>query len=106
MVNTRFAHSNSLSNNNHTSWSVRGGNHLAKILAKKCSGKLEEVTKSLELPAFEEATVEGLYEEILSSAKAPWKDGKGYEYPKAGHVVGLDGKARGDIRKLFAMAGY
>ncbi len=90
----------------HRSWSVRGGNHLAKILAKKCSGKLEEVTKALELPVFEEAKVEELYEEILSSAKAPRKDGKGYEYPKTGHVVGLEGKARGDIRKLFAMAGY
>ena len=26
----------------HRSWSRRGGNHLAKILAKKCSGKLYE----------------------------------------------------------------
>ena len=91
---------------NHTSWSMRGGNHLTKILAKKCSGKLEEVTKALEVPVFEAAKIEELYEEILSSAKAPWEDGKGYEYPKAGHVVGLEGKARGDIRKLFAMAGY
>ena len=40
------------------------------------------------------------------SAKAPKKDGKGYEYPVAGHVVGLEGKVRGDMRKLLAMAGY
>ena len=91
---------------NHTSWSVRGGNHLAKLLAKKCSGKLEDVTKKLEQPVFEEEKVEELYGEILLSAKAPKKDGRGYEYPVAGRVVGLEGKARGDMRKLLAMAGY
>ena len=91
---------------NHTSWSIRGGNHLAKLLAKKCSGKLEEVTKELERPVFEEEKAEELYGEILLSAKAPKKDGKGYEYPVLGHMAGLDGKIRGDARKLFAMAGY
>ena len=91
---------------NHTSWSKRGGNHLAKILAKKCSGKLYEVTQSLKQPLFETETVEELYGEILLSAKAPKKDGKGYEYPVIGHVVGLEGKVRGDGRKLLAMAGY
>lgn len=80
---------------NHTSWSKRGGNHLAKILAKKCSGKLYEVTEKLKHPAFEEEKVEELYGEILLSAKAPKKDGKGYEYPIFGHVVGLEGKIRG-----------
>ena len=91
---------------NHTSWSVRGGNHLAKILAKKCSGKLKDVTKGLEHPVFKEAKIEELCGEILMPAKAPRKDGKGYEYPKAGHVVGLEGHVRGDIVKLFTMAGY
>ena len=91
---------------NHTSWSKRGGNHLAKILAKKCSGKLYEVTEKLKRPIFEEEKVEELYGEILMSGKAPKKDGKGYEYPAIGHVVGLEGKTRGDRRKLLAMAGY
>ena len=91
---------------NHTSWSKRGGNHLAKILAKKCSGKLYEVTEKLKRPVFEEEKVEELYGEILLSAKVPKKDGKGYEYPVFGHVVGLEGKVRGDRRKLLAMAGY
>lgn len=36
-----------------------GGNHLAKILAKKCSGKLYEVTKKLHIPVFEEEKPEG-----------------------------------------------
>ena len=91
---------------NHTSWSRSGGNHLAKILAKKCSGKLYEVTEKLKRPVFEEETTEKLYEEILSSSKAPKKDGKGYEYPAIGHMVGLEGKVQGDRRKLLAMAGY
>ena len=43
---------------NHTSWSKRGGNHLSKILAKKCSGKLYEVTERLRRPLFEEEKVE------------------------------------------------
>ena len=49
----------------HRSWSRRGGNHLAKILAKKCSGKLYEVTERLRKPVFEEEKVEELYGEIL-----------------------------------------
>ena len=40
------------------------------------------------------------------SAKAPKKDGKGYEYPVIGHMVGLEGKIRGDHVKLLAMEGY
>lgn len=91
---------------NHTNWSKRGGNHLAKILAKKCSGKLYEVTEKLKAPVFEEEQVEELYKEILTSAEAPKKDGNGYEYPVIGHVAGLEGKIRGDRKKLLAMAGY
>lgn len=90
----------------HRSWSRRGGNHLAKILAKKCSGKLNEVTERLRKPVFEEEKVEELYGEILMAAKAPKKDGKGYEYPAIGHVVGLDGKIQGDRKWMLHMAGY
>ena len=91
---------------NHTSWSLRGGNHLSKILAKKCSGKLHEVTEKRERVVFEEEKVEELYGEILMSAKAPQKDGKGYEYPAIGHMVGLEGKIQGERKKLLAMAGF
>ena len=38
---------------NHTCWSIKGGNNLAKILAKKCSGKLNEVASKLKMPLFE-----------------------------------------------------
>lgn len=91
---------------NHTSWSWSGGNHLAKILAKKCSGKLNEVTEKVKRPVIEEEKVEELYGEILMSAKAPKKDGKGYEYPVMGHMVGLEGKIQGERKKLLVMAGF
>lgn len=91
---------------NHTSWSRRGGNHLAKILAKKCSGKLYEVTERLKCPLFVEEKVEELYEEILMPAKVAKRVGKGYEYPVMGHMVGLNGAVRGDGRKLLSMAGF
>lgn len=90
----------------HRNWSKRGGNHLAKILAKKCSGKLYEVTERLRRPVFEEEKVEELYGAILMSEKAPKKDGKGYEYPAIGHVVGLNGKIQGERKRLLYMAGY
>lgn len=90
----------------HRSWSRQGGNHLAKILAKKCSGKLYEVTERLRKPVFEEEKVEELYGEILMAAKAPKKDGKGYGYPAIGRVVGLEGKIQGDRKWLLHMAGY
>ena len=62
---------------NHTSWSRRGGNHLAKILAKKCSRKLYEVTEKRKHPAFEEEKVEEIYGEILMSAKRQREMGRG-----------------------------
>ena len=91
---------------NHTSWSKRGGNNLAKILAKKCSGKLYEVTEKLRRPIFEEETAKPLYEEMLLNVKAPKRDGKGYEYPVMGHLVSLCGKKSGNRRILSEIAGY
>ena len=91
---------------NHTSWSRRGGNHLSKILAKKCSGKLYELTEKLKGLVLEEEKVEEVYGEIVMSAKAPKKDGRGYAYPTMGHMVGIEGKIRGERKKLLAMAGY
>ena len=91
---------------NHTSWSRKGGNHLAKILAKKCSGKLYEVTEKLRRPIFEEEEALPMYEEILTAAQMSKKEGKGYRYPVMGHLVGINMSTRGDRKKLNAMAGY
>lgn len=91
---------------NHTSWSKRGGNNLAKILAKKCSGKLYEVTENIRRPIFEEGKAEPIYEEILMSSKVPERNGKGYAYPVMGHMVTLCGKIRGDRSIFSEIAGY
>ncbi len=77
---------------NHTSWSIRGGNHLAKILAKKGCGRLREVASKLKRPLFDSKKVEKLTEEILSAAKIKMKSGSGYDYPVKGHLTWLDGK--------------
>lgn len=61
---------------NHTSWSRQVGNHLARIQAKKCSGKLNEVTERLKRPVLEEKVEEIWGEVLMLSAKTPKKDGK------------------------------
>lgn len=91
---------------NHTSWSIRGGNHLSKILAKKCSGRLYEVTERIQRPLFEEDKLEAIQNEILMSAKIPKKVGKGYRYPIMGHLASLDTATRGSRNRLLAMAGF
>ena len=75
-------------------------------MEKKSSGKLHEVTEKVKRPVFEEEKIEELSGEILMSAKVPEKEGKGYEYPVIGHMVGLEGKIRGDRMKQLSMAGY
>lgn len=91
---------------NHTSWSIRGGNHLAKILAKKCSGKLYEITEQLRIPVFEKEKLEEIKGDILQAGQIGKKIGKGYEYPVMGHLIGLDAVTRGDRKKILAMAGF
>lgn len=82
---------------NHTSWSIKGGNNLAKILAKKCSGRLNEVASKLKLPVFDGFVAKRIEKEILSASKIKKKTGKGYEYPVKGSLLYLyesvEGKA-------------
>ena len=91
---------------NHTSWSIKGGNHLAKILAKKCSGKLYEVTEQLRIPIFKKEKLEEIKGDILQAGQIRKKIGKGYEYPVIGHMTALEGKTSGERGKLLAMAGF
>ena len=94
----------------HGAWSIKGGNHLAKILAKKQMGRLYEVTDRLKVPLFEKEKAEGILEEVsgsvLSADKAAKKVGKGYAYPVQGHLACLDSTLIGTVRKRMAMAGY
>ena len=90
---------------NHTSWSIKGGNHLAKILAKKCSGRLDEVTQKLKCRGFEPAKAEQIKEKVMSAASAPKKDGKGYRYPMVGHLRKLDNCSGITRRTLLGIIG-
>lgn len=90
---------------NHTCWSIKGGNNLAKILAKKCSGKLNEVASKLKMPLFEKTVVEKIEADILMAGQVKKKAGKGYEYPVKGSLIYLyesvEGKAH-QAWKYFA----
>lgn len=90
---------------NHSSWSYRGGNHLAKILARKCSGRLNEVAAKLKLSKFESQQVETIQKEILSAGHVPQKVGKGYRYPVSGHLTRLDGTTGITHQMYMMMAG-
>ena len=86
---------------NHTCWSIKGGNHLAKILAKKCEGKLYEVTEQLRIPVFEKEKIEEFTGEILTPCKIKEQVGKGYKYPVLGHLAYTDMPIRGDGHNRF-----
>lgn len=90
---------------NHTCWSYRGGNHLAKILAKKCSGRLDEVSAKLKSPRFERGQTETIQHEILSAGTVPQKIGKGYRYPVSGHLTKLDNSSGITHQICLAMVG-
>lgn len=91
---------------NHTCWSYRGGNHLAKILAKKCSGRLDEVSAKLKAPRFENYQTAVIQGEILSAGAVPQKAGTGYRYPVSGHLTRLNNSTGITHKVYLAMAGY
>ncbi len=91
------------------SWSIEGASNLGKLLAAKASGRLNEVVEKFSniiLP--EEKTYEII--EILSSSKAPKKDGKGKDgnihkgqIPFTNYSVTNGRKA---IRSMFNMRNF
>lgn len=88
----------------HRSRSRQGGKP-GKDFGEKMQQKAVRSNRTLEKTC-EEEKVEELYGEILMSAKVSKKDGKGYQYPAIGHVVGLDGKIQGERKRLLNMAWY
>ncbi|MGI6764343.1 MAG: ISLre2 family transposase [Anaerovoracaceae bacterium] len=65
------------------SWSKQGASNLGRILCKKVCGKLHQTVTSLSKVELPERYTEGI-EGILSAAKSPRTDGKGYLYPVRG----------------------
>lgn len=65
------------------SWSIKGGSHMAKILACKASHRLEDALRrftSGHVPQRLAEVVQG----TLSSSKSPKTTGSGYDYPTKG----------------------
>ena len=92
--------------NNHTSWSFKGANHLAKILALKSSGRLHELMLPLEKPRIEQCFVDEAFEVCTTPRDIKASIGKGYQYPTTGHLVGLETYKRGTgvfFKKLAGM---
>ena len=86
---------------NHSCWSIKGGNNLAKILAKKCSGKLNEVAAKLKMPVLEESIVQKIESDILMPGQVKRKTGKGYEYPVQGSLMYLNEAVKANTRQAW-----
>lgn len=65
------------------SWSKAGAGNLGRLLCRKVCGSLYETVTSLSKMTLPEHYTERI-EEVLSAARAPKKDGKGYLYPVRG----------------------
>lgn len=59
---------------NHNNWSIKRGNHLVKILDKRCSRKLYEVTEKLHIPVFEAEKLKEIFFRWGKSKKSLEKD--------------------------------
>lgn len=71
------------------SWSQTGGENLAKILSNKATGRLNHKVKTYSQILLPERFGKEI-EQVLSAARAPSKDGKGYRYPVNGQIPFLD----------------
>ena len=89
---------------NHTSWSIKGGNNLAKILAKKCCGKLNEVFEKQILNPIHRAE-ECEFDVNTTPRDIKYKVGAGYDYPMKGIIPGLSLPTKGDGVRLKKLAG-
>ena len=86
------------------SWSKKGAGNLGRILCIKVCGTIYEKVSSLSRVALPERFSEKI-EEVLSAAKAPMKDGKGYCYPVNGGIPFTDTFATNGRKAIIRMLG-
>lgn len=71
------------------SWSIKGGENLAKVLTAKVNqtlyGTITRISNIILPDKYSNIIIE-----TLSAAKAPKKEGKGYRYPKTGGIPFID----------------
>lgn len=92
---------------NQSSWSLRGADHMCRLLAMHSSGTLSELM-TCGGASFEDLKVveEDGEIEITSAAKVPKSVGKGYKYPVTGHISLLDEALHGSRAGLLGLAGF
>ena len=66
------------------SWSIKGGENLAKVLTVKINQTLYDTVTKISRVIFPEKYTEEIMNDVLSASQAPKKDGKGYRYPYNG----------------------
>lgn len=86
------------------SWSRRGAANLGRLLCRKVCGRLQETVTSLSQAVLPERYIETI-EEILSAAKSPSKDGKGYQYPVKGGSPFADAFMTNGRKAILSMLG-
>jgi len=66
------------------SWSIKGGENLAKVLTVKINRTLYDTVTKISKTVLPEKYSKEIINEVLSASRAPKKDGKGYRYPYNG----------------------
>lgn len=86
------------------SWSKAGAENLGRLLCKKVCGNLYDAITSLSRTALPERYLETI-EEVLSSAKSPKKDGRGYLYPSRGRTPFTEAFVTNGRKAILSMLG-
>jgi len=92
---------------NHTTWSKKGANNMAKILAAKFSGSLNETVHDI----FAHDLTNNNTEKPLkrrtktSCGRIAKREGKGYEYPVKGSFTPVQGPLRGTWANISGING-
>lgn len=86
------------------SWSKSGAGNLGRLLCLKACGKLYDTVTSLSKIWMPELYTEKI-EEVLSAAKAPKKDGRGYLYPVRGKTPFTEAFVTNGRKAILSMLG-
>ena len=86
------------------SWSKAGAGNLGRLLCRKVSGSLYETVTSLSRMTLPDHYTEKI-EEVLSAAKAPKKDGRGYLYPVRGKIPFTEAFMTNGRKAILSMLG-
>lgn len=91
--------------NRKASWSKSGAEKLSKILTLKATKGLYEKISGISTIILPETYTEEV-QEILSAAKAPKVDGKGYRYPKTGGMPFVGAAVTNGRKDIQSMLSY